>query len=112
MVCLFRPPQLRELGVGCHVGNKFMGVLAYADDLILLAPNREAAEQMVAFCESWALENNVFFSSDPDPNKSKSKVVYMCGQNSGLAKPSPLFLGGSVLPWVPTATHLGHELHE
>jgi hypothetical protein len=78
----------------------------------LLVPNREAAEQMVALCESWALENNVFFSSDPDPKKSKSKVVYMCGQNTGLAKPSPLNLGGRVLPWVPTATHLGHELHE
>ena len=87
--------QLRELGVGCHVGNMFMGVLAYADDLILLAPNREAAEQMLALCESWAMENNFFFSTDPDPKKSKSKVVYMCGQKSGLAKPSPLCLGGS-----------------
>ena len=67
---------------------------------------------MLALCESWAMENNVFFSTDPDTNKSKSKVVYMCGQNSGLAKPSPLCLGGSVLPWVPRATHIGHELHE
>ena len=47
--------QLRELGVGCHVGSMFMGVLAYADDLILLAHNKDAAEQMIAFSESWAL---------------------------------------------------------
>jgi hypothetical protein len=39
--------QLRNLGVGCHVGNVFMGVVAYADDLVLLAPNRAAAVQML-----------------------------------------------------------------
>jgi hypothetical protein len=67
---------------------------------------------MVALCESWALENNVFFSTDPDPKKSKSKVVYMCGQKTGQAKPAQLYLSGMVLPWVPSATHLGNELHE
>ena len=36
----------------------------------------------------------------------------MCVQNTGLAKPSLLNLGERVLPWVPTATYLGHELHE
>ena len=71
--------QLREFGTGCHMGDIFMGVLAYADDLVLLAPNREAAEQMIAIFESWALENNVYFSTDPDPKKANSKVVYMCG---------------------------------
>ena len=104
--------QLRELGVGCHVGDLFMGVLAYADDLVLLAPNRAAAEQMLSLCESWALNNNVFFSTDPNPEKSNSKIVYMCGLNTGLAKPAPLLLNGSALPWVRSATHLGHEFHE
>ena len=27
-------------------------------------------------------------------------------------KPAPLILGGRELPWVATASHLGHELHE
>ena len=47
--------SLRDLGVWCHVGELFMGVLAYADDLVLLAPNRAAVEQMLEMCESWAL---------------------------------------------------------
>ena len=55
--------QLRRLGVGCHVGNMFMGVMAYADDLILLAPNRAAAAQMLEVCEAWARESNVMFST-------------------------------------------------
>ena len=104
--------SLRDLGVGCHVGELFMGVVAYADDLVLLAPNRAAAEQMLEMCESWALTNNVQFSTDPDPKKSKSKVIFMCGQKTNLSKPSPLELSGTPLPWVSTATHLGHELHE
>ena len=104
--------DLRALGVGCHVGELFMGVMAYADDLVLLAPNRAAAEQMLALCESWAAENNVQFSTDTDPKKSKSKVIFMCGQKTNLAKPAHLSLCGSSLPWVPNATHLGHELHE
>ena len=104
--------KLRRLGVGCHVGNKFLGVMAYADDLILLAPNRAAAAQMLAVCESWAKENNVLFSTDDDPKKSKSKVIFMCGLKTHAAKPVPLTLCGKALPFVPTATHLGHELHE
>jgi hypothetical protein len=70
--------QLRRLGVGCHVGNMFMGVMAYADDLILLAPNRATAAQMLGVCEAWARDNNVMFSTDVDPKKSKSKVIFMC----------------------------------
>ena len=68
---------LRNLGVGCHVGNVFLGVMAYADDLVLLAPNRAAAAQMVGVCEDWARNNNVLFSTDPDPKKPKSKVIYI-----------------------------------
>ena len=69
-----------------------MGVMAYADDLVLLAPNRSAAEQMLSLCESWAAENNVQFSTDPDPKKSKYKVIFKSGLRSNLTKPSPLCL--------------------
>ena len=36
----------------------------------------------------------------------------MVGNNKNMVKPVPLMLGGRELPWVETATHLGHELHE
>ena len=104
--------QLRRLGVGCHVGNVFLGVMAYADDLVLIAPNRAAAVQMLGACEAWAEDYNVHFSTDMDPSKSKSKVIYMCGQRKDLCKPAPVTLCGRPLPYVQSATHLGHELHE
>ena len=89
-----------------------MGVVAYADDLVLLAPNRAAAVQMLGVCEAWARDSNVHFSTDADPNKSKSKVIFMCGQKSQQNKPAPVSLCGRILPYVSNATHLGHELHE
>ena len=105
---------LRSAGVGCHVGEVFLGVIdnGYADNLILLAPKRAAASQMLGICEAWAKESNVLFSTDPNPTKSKSKVIYMCGLQRQLSKPAPLTLCGRSLPYVASATHLGHELNE
>ena len=36
----------------------------------------------------------------------------MVGKKKNLPKPVPLELSGKELPWVSTATHLGHEFHE
>ena len=60
----------------------------------------------------YAVEYNISFSIDPIPSKSKSKCIFMVGNNKNMVKPVPLMLGGRELPWVETATHLGHELHE
>ena len=48
----------------------------------------------------------------PCPSKSKSKCIYMVGSKKNMVRPAPLLLPGRELPWVSTATHLGHELHE
>jgi hypothetical protein len=104
--------RLRSLGVGCHLAGMFMGAMLYSDDQILIAPNRRAMELMLQEVEAFAEESNIKFSTDPNPAKSKSKLIFVCGRRTGLAKPAPLLLCGSPLPWVATATHLGHELHE
>ena len=103
--------MLRKSGVGCHVGGVFCGVVGYADDLCLLAPNRSAMEVMLQVCEKYAKDNNLEFSTDPDPKKSKSKCIFMQGTRK-LPKPANLKLYGVDLPWVKTANHLGHELSE
>ena len=103
--------KLRRSGVGCHIGGVFCGVTGYADDLLLLAPSRSAMETMLRICEDYAEENNLEFSTDPDPVKSKSKCIFMQGKMRH-PKPVNLKLYGVDLPWVRTATHLGHELSE
>ena len=103
---------LRDAGVGCHVGGVFVGVVGYADDLLLLAPSRDAAQKMINTCEKFTRENNIFFSTHAEPEKSKSKAIYVVGRQAQGVRPTPLLLCGKKLPWVARADHLGHALHE
>ena len=101
--------DLRLRGVGCHVGGVFMGVVGYADDLLLLAPNRQAAQLMLKTCEEYASKYNIRFSTHEEPKKSKSKCLYVVGpRSSGVPAPAPLMLCGKPLPWVDRCDHLGH----
>ena len=63
--------QLRQLQLGCHIGGWWYGAMGYADDLILLSPNREVLQTMVKVCEKYGKGHNLVFSSDPRPAKSK-----------------------------------------
>ena len=92
MVEIFQ--KLRKLGVGSHLGKLFCGAVGYCDDLLLLAPSRSAMmELMLKACEEYALENNLEFSTDPNPKKSKSKCIYMHGslkKGTALLKPEAI----------------------
>ena len=39
--------SLRDLGVGCHLGDIFVGAAGFADDIILLVPSRSAMKSML-----------------------------------------------------------------
>ena len=105
--------RLREEGVGCHIGGLFVGVIVYCDDILLLAPSREAAQIMLKTCEDFAGASNIIFSTDPEPSKSKSKCIFVVGpKGTNLEKPAPLVLYGRLLPWVDQAEHLGTIIHQ
>ena len=107
--------KLRQKGLGCHVAGKWMGAAGYADDLVLLAPSRGSMSKMLEVCEEYALEHNLAFSTDVNPTKSKSKCIFMCGKTGNVLPekiPRKLFLNKKELPFVASATHLGHELHQ
>jgi len=38
--------KLSKAGIGCFDGNHFVGALAYADDIVLLAPTASALRNM------------------------------------------------------------------
>ena len=91
----------------------WMGACSYADDLLLLAPSRGAMAKMLETCELYAEKHNLQFSTDTDPIKSKSKCIFMTGKRlRRIPNPANLCLFGVELPWVGSATHLGHELHQ
>ena len=91
--------KLRQLGVGCHIGDKFLGAAGFADDIVLLAPSRGAMEIMLATCERFAAENNLKFSTKLRAN------VSTCVGNSRMSSTRPL---SSCMVWT-CAVHLGHE---
>jgi hypothetical protein len=104
--------ELRSLQLGCHIGGLWYGACGYADDLILLAPNREVLQRMLTICERYGEGHNLVFSTDPVPKLSKTKCVYFCGRNNNVKYPAPVQLYGQDLPWVEHADHLGHTLHQ
>ena len=67
---------------------------------------------MLETCERYALQHNLAFSTDPNPSKSKSKCIYFSGPAKNVSPPDPLHLFGEALPWVCSAEHLGHTLHQ
>ena len=104
--------ELRRCQLGCHIGGYWFGGCGYADDLILLAPNREVLQRMLDICQLYAQDHNLVFSTDPVPAKSKTKCVYFCGRQGKVKYPDPVQLDGKDLPWVESADHLGHTLHQ
>ena len=104
--------ELRSLGVGCCIANLFCGSVGFCDDILLIAPTRDGMQLMLDTCEDFASGNNLQFSTDPNPTKSKTKCIFMIGKRKNMSKPVPLKLSGKELPWVASATHLGHEFHE
>ena len=88
-----------------------MGAVGFCDDILLISPNRCSMQVMLSTCQAFAARNNLLFSTDPVPSKSKTKCMFMCGRSTQLKKPAPLMLNGKELPWVDLATHLGHEFN-
>jgi hypothetical protein len=91
---------------GCHIGSWFVGVLAYADDLALLAPSASAMRKLLATCEQFAQRFSLSF------NAAKSKC--MCFAPSGTLhrdRTLPQFaIHGGVIEFADEWLHLGHTL--
>ena len=104
--------ELRKLGVGCKVAGVYMGAVGFCDDILLLAPTRDGMQLMLDTCQFFAAKYNLKFSTDPNPEKSKTKCIFVCGKSRAQQKPANLILDGKQLPWVESAVHLGHVLHQ
>ena len=73
----------KNAGIGCHLGEIYIGVIGCSDDLLIFAPNRNAASIMLRFCEKFTLNNHIPFSTHEDPGRSKSKAIYVVGPSRG-----------------------------
>ena len=100
--------ELRRSKVGCTIDNVYVGCLGYADDLFLLSPTIDGLQHMIRICERFAVRNNLTFSTDSNPQKSKTKCIsFNVKKNESLPK---LKLSGNYLPWVDCGKHLGIKI--
>jgi hypothetical protein len=98
--------RLSLSGVGCYIGLNFVGVLAYEDDIVLIAPSPTAMRTLLAICDSYALEFDIVFNAEKSKflvvSSPKRRNIYsaLCG--------SRFVIGGNLIENVKQDTHLGH----
>ena len=99
--------ELRKNQDGCWINNAFVGISAYADDITLISPSLDGQQNMINVCSKYAYEHNLAFSTNDDPNKSKTKCMVFQRKKRVLPY---LKLNEKDLPWVTSLNHLGSTL--
>jgi hypothetical protein len=96
--------ELRRTNTGCYIGSWFVGVLAYADDLALLAPSASAMRKLLETCEKFAQRFSLSF------NATKSKCMCFAPRDTfNRDRTLPKFvIHGGVIEFVDEWLHLGH----
>jgi len=107
LITRIRKTRIRKLGFGCHVAGMFLGIFIYADDIFLLCPSRPGLQEMVKECQDFARKNNLTFSTDANPVKSKTKCIIFDKKPIDTTEVARIILDDKKLPWVPSLKHLG-----
>ena len=105
---LFR--LLRDTGLGCHISGIFLACFGYADDLLLLSGSRTGLQELVKVCEKFAAKKSLKFSTNVNPEKSKTKCIIFSKKGQDVSQVVPIVLNGDPLPWVAQVKHLGNTL--
>ena len=94
---------LEKQGIGCHIGSKFVGALAYADDITLISPTVDGMRRMIKTCEDYAKEYNIMF------NGKKSQLLMFKGRNCK-SMFCDIYVNGAIVKYIEKAVHLGHTI--
>jgi Reverse transcriptase (RNA-dependent DNA polymerase) len=70
--------SLKKAGFGCYIGAHFVGTLAYADDIVFVAPSATALRKMLAICEGYVDEYCICFNAA----KSEYLVILLISRHS------------------------------
>jgi hypothetical protein len=97
---------LTKSGFGCYIGTYFVGALAYADDIVLVAPTATALRQLLAICESYAEEYRICFNT----SKTKCLVVIPSCRRALTAyfQSCVFYVANQPIEFINSFSHLGH----
>ena len=101
--------ELRRSRSGCKIGPYYAGGHGYADDLLLLSPSRSGLQEMVDIASKYAKEHKIEFSTDPKPEKSKTKGMVFSRTPLNFTQ-TTILLYGNALPWVSESKYLWGKL--
>ena len=90
--------KLKRNGIGCHIGNQFVGALGYADDIILLCPTVAGLKKMISICEEYAKEHSIMFNGSKSKylvfgNYMYNPIIKVNNENVSQCDDSTLYLG-------------------
>ena len=94
--------QLRNSGVGCHIANKCVNNLSYADDMVLLTPDAKSLNELLKICEEFAREYHITYSI------MKTEAMLILPRGTKLDNPPLIYLNGCVIGYVDRFRYLGH----
>ena len=67
--------EIKKAGFGLQINDRFFGCYGYADDLALMAPSREALQEMVNICSRYFDYHGIKISTHHNIRKTKTKVI-------------------------------------
>ena len=92
---------LISAGNGLHIGSVFMGVIGYADDMLLLAATIYSLNKMLKTCEDFGRDFDVCY------NPTKSKCIVFCEHKR---TDVTACMYNSVIPRVQEINYLGNTI--
>ena len=93
--------ELEQGGDGARIGSKYVGALAYADDITLLSPTVLGIQRMLNTCAAYAEDHNLLFNE-----KKSTSIVFVKCKRSYIRYPE-LRLSAIILPYIQSMAHLG-----
>ena len=105
LFCMYLDSHLLALSrtrVGCFIGDVYVGALAYADDVTLIAPTARAMRCMLHVCEEFSREFCVKF------NAAKSACVVVSTRPERYSESMEFSINGKKIVFANEYVHLGH----
>jgi len=96
--------KLEQSEIGCWVGHKYLGALAYADDVILLCPSIRGLQKMLRICEEFSSQYSLSF------NTSKTVCINFTYKQATEPHMHNIMLWNRPLEWKESVKHLGAVL--
>ena len=90
--------ELEGSGYGCLVGNKFLGCVIYADDLLIISASVSGLQSMLNICYGYGQRHLMTFNS---------KKSLCCHFGPSRLQITPMKLGEELIEWVNTFKYLG-----